>query len=230
MTFYCEKTTLPTAAFWQATDRLCVGAALTEFFGQVARHEKDAEIATLTARVEHYKRACIATSTEVTRVLGEALYGPNPDAWSTHTPEAIADEAAEEIGRLRAENDRLRAQIAIEVGTRDNALSEYRVAECRREEACRDRDRAFADGAMLRAENERMRGEIITYQDAHTTGTEIIDSLRAKVEALEPSDDVIELIRVAIDPDEPRLSGSCRAMVDVWLQRVEARKGGSDVP
>lgn len=186
-----------------------------------------AEITTLTARAEHYKRACIATSNEVTRVLGEALYGPNLDAWSTHTPEAIADEAAEEIGRLRAENDRLRAQIAIEVGTRDNALSEYRVAECRREEACRDRDRAFADGAMLRAENERMRGEIITYQDAHTTGTEIIDGLRAKVEALEPSDDVIELIRVAIDPDEPRLSGSCRAMVDVWLNRVSAaRKGG----
>lgn len=138
-----------------------------------------AEIATLTARVEHYKRACITTSAEVTRVLGEALYGPNPDAWSTHTPEAIADEAASEI-------------------------------------------------ATLRAENERMRGEIITYQDAHTTGTEIIDELRAKVEALEPSDDVIELIRVAIDPDEPRLSGSCRAMVDVWLQRVEARNGGSD--
>lgn len=110
-----------------------------------------AEIATLTARVEHYKRACITTSAEVTRVLGEALYGPNPDAWSTHTPEAIADEAASEIA-----------------------------------------------------------------------------TLRAKVEALEPSDDVIELIRVAIDPDEPRLSGSCRAMVDVWLQRVEARKGGSD--
>lgn len=95
-----------------------------------------AEITTLTARAEHYKRACIATSNEVTRVLGEALYGPNLDAWSTHTPEAIADEAAEEIGRLRAEN-------------------------------------------------ERMRGEIITYQDAHTTGTEIIDELRAKVEALE---------------------------------------------
>lgn len=147
--------------------------------------EANEEIRRLRARMEHYKRACITTSNEVTRVLGEALYGPNPDAWSTHTPEAIADEAAEEIGRLRAENDRLRAQIAIEVGTRDNALSEYRVAECRREEACRDRDRAFADGAMLRAEIQRMRGEIITYQDAHTTGTEIIDELRAKVEALE---------------------------------------------
>lgn len=152
------------------------GWALREAF-LAGMSAKDASIATLTARVEHYKRACIATSTEVTRVLGEALYGPNPDAWSTHTPEAIADEAASEI-------------------------------------------------ATLRAENERMRGEIITYQDAHTTGTEIIDGLRAKVEALEPSDDVIELIRVAIDPDEPRLSGSCRAMVDVWLQRVEARKGG----
>lgn len=143
---------------------------------------KNAEIATLTARVEHYKAACITTSNEVTRVLGEALYGPTPegapgDVWAVHTPESIADEAASEI-------------------------------------------------ATLRAENERMRGEIITYQDAHTTGTEIIDGLRAKVEALEPSDDVIELIRVAIDPDEPRLSGSCRAMVDVWLQRVEARKGG----
>ena len=60
------------------------------------------EIATLTARVEHYQRACITTSTEVTRVLGEALYGPTPDAWSTHTPEAIADEAASEIASLRA--------------------------------------------------------------------------------------------------------------------------------
>lgn len=153
------------------------GWALREAF-LAGMSAKDAEIATLTTRRDHYKRACIATSNEVTRVLGEALYGPNPDAWSTHTPEAIADEAAAEI-------------------------------------------------ATLRAENERMRGEIITYQDAHTTGTEIIDGLRAKVEALEANDDVIELIRVAIDPDEPRLSGSCRAMVDVWLGRVEAaRKAG----
>lgn len=158
------------------------GWALREAF-LAGMSAKDAEIATLTTRRDHYKRACIATSNEVTRVLGEALYGPTPegapgDVWAVHTPESIADEAASEI-------------------------------------------------ATLRAENERMRGEIITYQDAHTTGTEIIDELRAKVEALEPSDDVIELIRVAIDPDEPRLSGSCRAMVDVWLNRVSAaRKGG----
>ena len=69
------------------------------------------EIATLTARVEHYQRACITTSTEVTRVLGEALYGPTPDAWSTHTPEAIADEAASEIATLRAKVEALEALV-----------------------------------------------------------------------------------------------------------------------
>lgn len=171
----CEALTVKRDRYLHALELVAPdGRGLQLFLGDALA----AEIATLTARVEHYKRACITTSAEVTRVLGEALYGPNPDAWSTHTPEAIADEAAAEI-------------------------------------------------ATLRAENERMRGEIITYQDAHTTGTEIIDGLRAKVEALEANDDVIELIRVAIDPDEPRLSGSCRAMVDVWLGRVEAaRKAG----
>lgn len=116
----------------RGADEHDLGGAFAAFFALV----RTVEIRRLRARMEHYKRACITTSNEVTRVLGEALYGPNPDAWSTHTPEAIADEAAEEIGRLRAEI-------------------------------------------------QRMRGEIITYQDAHTTGTEIIDELRAKVEALE---------------------------------------------
>ncbi len=111
-------------AYIRGADEHDLGGAFAAFFALV----RTVEIRRLRARMEHYKRACITTSNEVTRVLGEALYGPNPDAWSTHTPEAIADEAAEEIGRLRAENDRLRAQIAIEVGTRDNALSEYRVA------------------------------------------------------------------------------------------------------
>ena len=50
---------------------------------------------------------------------------------------------------------------------------------------CEEARVQHAELARLRAENERMRGEIITYQDAHTTGTEIIDELRAKVEALE---------------------------------------------
>lgn len=208
----------------RGADEHDLGGAFAAFFALV----RTVEIRRLRARMEHYKRACITTSNEVTRVLGEALYGPNPDAWSTHTPEAIADEAAEEIGRLRAENDRLRAQIAIEVGTRDNALSEYRVAECRREEACRDRDRAFADGAMLRAEIQRMRGEIITYQDAHTTGTEIIDELRAKVEALEalvPSN--AELVQAQDALSLCDIEGLIVPDAKTWLNRVSAaRKGG----
>lgn len=173
------------------------GWALREAF-LAGMSAKDAEIATLTTRRDHYKRACIATSNEVTRVLGEALYGPTPegapgDVWAVHTPESIADEAASEI-------------------------------------------------ATLRAENERMRGEIITYQDAHTTGTEIIDELRAKVEALEAELAYVDVCHACACVMMPslQLCESCVLHGDEDLveearyayeqgHRVSAaRKGGSD--
>ena len=55
------------------------------------------------------------------------------------------------------------------------------------------------------------------------------EKAEAEVERLRdamPSEDTATLVSVAIDPDEPPLSGSCRAQVEVWLARVEAARGG----
>lgn len=82
-------------------------ANLTAVAATVAH--KDAEIARLRADRDRCKAAAISIEHDVCHVIGEALYGP--DGWGDHVAQTLAQKAVNEIARLRAENERLRAAL-----------------------------------------------------------------------------------------------------------------------
>ena len=65
------------------------------------KHMAEAEIARLRADRDRCKAAAISIEHDVCYIIGEALYGP--DGWGDHVAQTLAQEAVNEIARLRTE-------------------------------------------------------------------------------------------------------------------------------
>lgn len=99
--------------FYYRDDAICVAWSRNNLPALLDEAEKvptlEAELERLEADRDRCKAAAISIEHDVCHVIGEALYGP--DGWGDHVAQTLAQKAVNEIARLRAENERLRAAL-----------------------------------------------------------------------------------------------------------------------